>query len=103
MTNINLEGMTRAELLALKKDVATALQDYDARMKAKAREKIKAELEARGFKLSDLFAIQGRKSKAPAKYANPADHSQTWNGMGRKPKWLLEQLSQGKTLEDVAI
>ena len=45
---------------------------------------------------------KGRANVA-AKYANPADASQTWTGRGRKPKWVVELLASGKSLDDAAI
>ena len=38
----------------------------------------------------------------PPKYRNPDDHSQTWRGTGRKPKWLAAALSGGAELSDFA-
>lgn len=37
------------------------------------------------------------------KYRNPADKSQTWADMGRKPAWLKEALAAGKRLEELAV
>jgi DNA-binding protein H-NS len=37
------------------------------------------------------------------KYRNPGDKKQVWTGRGRKPRWVLDSLEQGKTLEDLLI
>jgi len=37
------------------------------------------------------------------KYRNPLNAEQTWVGRGRKPNWLIAQLQQGKTLEDLSV
>jgi DNA-binding protein H-NS len=34
------------------------------------------------------------------KYRNPENHSETWSGRGREPKWLQHQIASGKTKED---
>lgn len=34
-------------------------------------------------------------------YRNPDKPSQTWTGHGRRPRWITEQLSSGKRLEDL--
>ena len=37
-----------------------------------------------------------------AKYANPADKSQTWTGKGRQPQWYKDAVAAGtdpKTME----
>ena len=45
-----------------------------------------------------------RKDKPPAviKYRNPAKPEQGWSGHGRRPKWVLDWLAQGKPIEDLA-
>lgn len=51
--------------------------------------------------------LSGLSSKAVRKgqkvYANPDNCLKTWNGVGRKPKWVVEALSSGKTLKDLLI
>ena len=66
-----------------------------------------------GISLGELFPQTGkervlRKAKRKpvdqtVKYRNPAEHSQTWSGIGRKPAWLNEALATGKRLEDFVI
>ncbi len=38
----------------------------------------------------------------PPKYRNPDDHTQTWQGTGRKPQWLKTALAQGAELSTFA-
>ncbi|GGP18827.1 H-NS histone family protein [Silvimonas iriomotensis] len=61
----------------------------------------------KGFNLKDLLggAEPGGKKKGAsvAKYANPADKSQTWSGRGRKPVWALAHLNAGGSLDDLAV
>jgi len=38
--------------------------------------------------------------KHPNKYRNPENPEQVWSGLGVKPKWLKEELTKGKKLED---
>jgi DNA-binding protein H-NS len=38
-----------------------------------------------------------------AKYRHPENAELTWTGRGRKPVWVQELLTAGKTLEDLAI
>jgi DNA-binding protein H-NS len=37
------------------------------------------------------------------KYQNPMSPSETWEGRGRRPLWLIKQLTSGKPLEDFRI
>ena len=68
-----------------------------------------AELEeiarAKGFTLAELTGLTVARKRAPAsaKYANPADSSDTWSGRGRKPRWFVAALAAGQTPEDLAI
>lgn len=57
-----------------------------------------------GYNLAELTGGKLRRSGSVApKYANPADPTVTWTGRGRKPRWVQENLDQGKSLEDLAI
>jgi DNA-binding protein H-NS len=52
---------------------------------------------------------RSRKSPEPTgpsalpKYRNPENPSETWNGRGRRPKWINAQLSSGVELESLSI
>lgn len=50
-------------------------------------------------------AARGASKKAggKAKYANPADSSQTWTGRGRKPTWVITHLDKGGALDALLI
>jgi DNA-binding protein H-NS len=76
-----------------------------------AREALKAEMQekakALGIDVMTLFGIargraRGNSSVAP-KYRNPKDHSETWSGRGRQPRWLVRELAEGRKVEDFAI
>lgn len=60
-----------------------------------------------GFTASELGLGAGLHSaarKAEAKYANPADTSQTWHGgKGPRPKWIRAFFAGGGKLEDILI
>jgi DNA-binding protein H-NS len=82
------------------------------------RARIKAVAAAEGYTIEELFgtvagtatraarpAKAPRKTgaKVPPKYRNPASPEQTWTGRGKQPRWLAEQVSQGKKVEDFLI
>lgn len=55
-------------------------------------------------KLADLEKSPRRKyPPVKPKYRNPADHSETWAGRGKKPRWVVAQLKAGKKIEDFVI
>ena len=103
---MNLEDLSLEELESLQNDVAVAIYNFEKRKKAEALAEIKSLAHAKGFSLDELLGGEAAKVKrapAVAKYADPANPDSTWSGRGRKPKWLVEQIESGKTVEDFAI
>jgi DNA-binding protein H-NS len=111
---INLKGMSRKELEKLQNDVGKALNRIgDKELKAVRDEA--AKLAAKhGYTLADITGdapakkvrkakATGPKTKAPAKYANPADKTQTWTGKGRQPVWYKEAIASGSAPEALEI
>ena len=41
--------------------------------------------------------------KVHPKYRNPERPSETWSGRGKQPRWVSEQLSTGKKIDDLLI
>lgn len=103
---IDLEKMSRKELLELRNKVEKALKSAEVRERKealKAAEKAAAEF---GFSLSELAPENtkpGKGTKAAPKYRNPKDTSQTWTGRGRKPSWVHEALKAGADISDLEI
>ena len=62
-----------------------------------------------GMSLEELIAygqdhqISANKRTVAPRYRHPQDASQTWTGRGKKPRWVVDALEQGKTLEDLMI
>ena len=58
-----------------------------------------------GFSLNELIGEQSKPKKEAAKpkYHNPDNHGQTWGGNGRKPKWLLDLVDAGMSMQDLEI
>ena len=102
---IDLESLSLADLKKLKKDVDTAIAQFGDRERRKALAEVEAFARERGLSASDLADLVQRKTRKPAeaKYANPADPSQTWTGRGRKPGWIIAAMDAGKSLDDMTI
>jgi len=81
----------------------------DVSLKDRKKKDAIAELEevarAKGFTLAELTGatIVRKRAPASAKFANPADKSDTWSGRGRKPRWYEAALKNGMTPADLAI
>ncbi|WP_413437018.1 H-NS family nucleoid-associated regulatory protein [Sulfuriferula sp. GW1] len=79
------EALRKAELLAVITEIKAKMAEY-------------------GITSKDLGVIKNKTRKQPGK-TSPARYrnkeGQTWSGRGRKPKWVIEALATGKTLEDM--
>jgi DNA-binding protein H-NS len=102
--DINFEHLSLRELRDLQSKVNKAIDTYEIRMKKQALEELEERARSFGFTLAELVESQTAKrarkrSEAAAKYANPADHTQTWTGRGRKPGWFIQALEEGRSPE----
>lgn len=101
---IDLEKMSRKELLELRNRVEKALKAAEVRERKealKAAEKAAAEY---GFSLSELSGDSAKSAKSSkAKYQNPNNPSQTWTGRGRKPQWVHDAIKAGTDITDLEI
>jgi DNA-binding protein H-NS len=105
MARVAVDKMTLKQIEALEEQISAAKAKAAAAAKADVKAKIDALLDTSGFTIADLYPHAGRrgKGKSIAKYANPADASQSWTGRGRRPAWLLAALKKGIKLESMAL
>jgi DNA-binding protein H-NS len=106
MAQIDLEEMSLAELKALQKRVAKAIDGYEERQKFQALAALEAKAREMGFSLSELTgAPQGKAKRKPAapKYRHPDDASITWTGKGRQPAWFKTAVTSGVSPDDLLV
>ena len=109
MATIDLSSYNLSELKGLQHDIEKELKDRQHQDVRKAREQILAIAQGVGMPLEELFTNTAKKKKNEAggkvrpQYQNPVDNSQTWAGRGRQPKWVVDGLASGKTLNDFRI
>ncbi len=101
----SINNLSLKELKELQQHVAKAIATFEDRKKKIALVELQEMARAKGFTLEELTgaSVVRRRSPAVAKYANPADASDTWSGRGRKPRWFLQALASGHTPEDLSI
>ena len=99
---INLDKMSKEELVDLKKQVEKALESVELRRKAEAIKAAEEAVRQFGFSLQDLTSGKTKSPSLP-KYRNPEDPSQTWTGRGRKPQWLITAITAGRSIEELEI
>ena len=106
MAKINLDKMSREELINLRKSVDEALKASEREAKKNALAAAQRAAAEHGFSLDEILAGKKQSANGPKsapKYANPDDPNQTWTGRGRQPNWVKSALSAGKSLEDMTI
>lgn len=114
MANADLENLSLAELKKLSKDIARAIETFDARQKQTVLSALEERAMEFGYALSDLFTdvvakVKGRGKKAKSltkpvpKFADPANRSATWSGRGRQPQWYKDAIAAGKTPESMLL
>ncbi|MFN4154267.1 MAG: H-NS family nucleoid-associated regulatory protein [Paracoccaceae bacterium] len=103
--DIDLNALSVKELKDLQSQVAKAISSFEDRRKKEALAELDEKARTLGFSLAELMGIAPvrKRSPATAKYANPADPTDTWSGRGRKPRWFDAALKAGKKPEDLAI
>lgn len=109
MTAIDLSNYNLSELKGLQHDIEREIKDRQQQEVKKAREQVFAIAQGLGVSVEELLDSTARKTKnekagrVQPRYQNPADNSQTWTGRGRQPKWIVDGLSGGRTLDDFRI
>ncbi len=101
---MDLNSLSLKELKDLQAQVTKAIASYEDRKKREALAELEEKAREMGFSLAELTGVApvGRKrAPAAAKYANPANQSDTWSGRGRKPRWFEAALAAGKSPEDL--
>lgn len=107
---IDLDTLSLSDLRDLRSRVDRAIASFEDRKRKEALARLEEQAREMGFSLADLTGA-GRKRRAggaapgkgAAKYANPANPSETWSGRGRRPAWVNAALENGKGLDDLAI
>lgn len=107
MATIDLSNYNLSELKGLQFDVEKEIKNRQQDEVKKAREQILAIAHDVGLPVEELLAAKATKarksgqSNSVAQFRNPDDGAQTWTGRGRKPKWVLDALSNGKSMDDL--
>lgn len=102
---INIDALSLKELKDLRARLDKAIVGYEARKKQEALSALEEQARSFGFSLSELVSEAPARKRKPAraKYANPANKSETWTGRGRKPRWVEAALRAGKSPDDLLI
>lgn len=107
---IDLTTLSRADLETLGRDVEKALEELRKQELKQVREELKRIAAAAGVTVEEAMGLMAGGPKAKrvktasvAKYANPADATQTWTGKGRQPSWFKDALQAGVSPDTMEI
>lgn len=103
----DLTALSLDQLKNLQKDIEKAINSFEARRLAHARQELEAKAKELGVSLAEILGskpAKGAKAAVSAKYRNPKNPEETWSGRGRKPRWLVVAMtSVGAKLDDFLI
>lgn len=104
---MDLSKLTQQDLMDLKVQIDQRMVELDQERRTVALEEMKAIAAKHNLDFSELaqLATPAKKSAGPAKakYRDSDNPQNTWAGRGRKPRWLVAALENGRNLEDFAI
>lgn len=103
---INISNLSYKELSELKKQVEVELVKRKQAERQTLLSQVQELVASKGYSLGDLLGEKkgGRKASASrGQFRNPADPTQTWTGHGRKPKWALEWIASGRSIEELRV
>lgn len=102
---IDIQNLSPEELQALIKDAELALQAKQAGMRKQVVAQIKELAASIGVTVEITDTKQPKKSSSAvaAKYANPANPSETWTGRGLAPKWMKALMDEGRNKDEFLI
>jgi DNA-binding protein H-NS len=98
---VNLDVLSLHELLDIQKQLPSLIARRQEEVRKDILQKASALAAQHGLTLEEVMQ-KGRKRHA-TQYANPADLTQVWSGVGARPRWVREWLASGRTLKDLKL
>ncbi|HTQ80685.1 MAG TPA: H-NS histone family protein [Thermoanaerobaculia bacterium] len=105
-SGVDLSKLSFEELQALGQEIETELASRREAEKERVRKQMQELAESIGMTVEEILGKEGAKGRAgkgEAKYRHPENPEWVWSGRGKRPTWLNEALSAGKSLEDFAV
>jgi DNA-binding protein H-NS len=103
MAKLNINGLSVKELRELRSNIDTAIAERKQTERAELKRKMSEMAAAAGLSLAEVLGTGRKRGPIGAKYRNPDNHSETWSGRGRQPRWLVAKLKKGAKREDFLI
>lgn len=104
---MELSTLSIPDLKKLLNEIPKEIALREKSEKARIRKELEELAAKNGFSLNDLLeeANTNKKVSKPVapKYRHPKQSDLAWSGRGRQPKWVVEFLSSGGTIDQLAI
>lgn len=104
---MDLSVISIPDLKILLNEIPKEIARREKSEKARIRKEIEEMAARAGFSLDELLGENEGTAKVKkavaAKYRHPQDGSLEWTGRGRQPRWIVEFLNAGGTLEQLVI
>lgn len=113
---MRINNLSIKQLLALKAKVDAAIEKKTGTQKKQQAAREAAKIARKfGFTLSEIVPFESdtapkrarrtgdKRRKVSPKYQNPNEPYQKWSGRGRQPKWVIEHLDAGGTMDSILI
>jgi DNA-binding protein H-NS len=98
--SIDLSKLSIEELQILARDIEAEIQGRREADRERVRQQMLELANSVGMTVQEILG--GRAGRAEVRYRHPENPSLTWSGRGKRPHWVTEALSSGKTLDDLA-
>lgn len=105
---MDLSTYSIPELKTILDQIPAEITRREKQEKSRIRQELEALAAKSGYTLDQLLGESTEKVRkegkpVAVKYRHPQDASQMWTGRGRQPKWVVEFLANGGTLEQLAV
>ncbi|WP_338849983.1 H-NS histone family protein [Massilia sp. W12] len=113
---MDLSNLSLQDLRSLETQLKTEIKRREHEDMARAREQILAIAHSVGIPLKDLIgaggargrgaataAATGVRSAVPVRYRHPENASLQWTGRGRQPKWVVEWVASGQSMDALRV
>lgn len=109
---IDLSSLSLNDLRGLETQLKVEIKRREHEDMARAREQILAIAHSVGIPLKDLIGAGAARVKgqvgAPrgtvaVRFRHPSDANLAWTGRGRQPKWIVEWLASGQSIDALRV
>ncbi|QLQ32377.1 MAG: H-NS histone family protein [Candidatus Thiothrix singaporensis] len=102
--SVDISSLSVAELERLKGSIDNAIANRRDTELTGLREAIEEMVANAGFTIDEVMQARTSKKRIiKPKYRNPNNPEQAWSGRGRKPGWVEEWTSSGRSLDECLI